>query len=700
MKNLLTILCCFFLLNLTAQDWKTFTNHKKVLDIQKEGNTLWIATSGGLLNWNLQTEAYYKLTTEDGLISNHINEIAIDAEGRKWLATRRGVSVIDGVNITSYNSDNGLYANDVNSVVIDSQGNKWFAVNGNFGLSAVSRIDSQGNWWTIPESIDFAPTCLAVDSSDNIYIGKNYQIAKYTSAGNWVAFSPQSSTDNIGYVVDALVDENQNLWAISSSGLFHIDVDGNKTKFDESDGFDNFPNSLYQDGNGTLWVGTHDGITKVNSDTTFTNLSLPEPVNAIFESDENIWLGTPNDVSLFDGTTTTGKLSTEIDLVGNLVRGLDISNDGSVWMGTEKGISKYASNSSWTQFNKSDGLACNIGFSLMATSNDEIIISHSTNCNGVSFIDINTGEASFLQNDTFHFTLSLNEDLNENIWLGYYAPPIFDSKYAAKVSPNGDIKFYDFTTVLSNTSNNKTTGIANHPNGDVYFSTRWGIYYVDTNDELHLFKMESASTIFIDNQENIWIGEGDYFAPNHSLEKFTPTGDHIVYQNSEINDFPINEIIEDDQQNIWIATGNGLFKLTPDSVFTRYSTLDGLADDNVTGIEFDANGEMWISTWNGVSTTADISTAISNVENKKVTLQLYPNPILTTATLDFDLEKNENVRVEIFNVAGQLLLTPFDGKRLTGNHQLEFNVASFPQGIYFCKIKIGGQSEVLKFVKM
>ena len=703
MKNLLTILGCFFLLNLTAQDWKTFTNHKKVLDIEKEGNTLWIATSGGLLNWNLQTESYYKLTTEDGLISNKINEIAIDADGKKWLATSRGVSVIDGVNITSYNSDNGLYANDVNSVVIDSQGNKWFAINGNFGQSAISRLDNQGSWWTIPESIGFAPTCLAIDSSDNIYIGTNYQIAKYTSTGNWVSFSPQSGVDNVGYVVDALVDENQNLWAISSGGLFHIDVNGNKTKFDESDGFDNFPNTLFQDGNGILWAGTHDGITRVNADTTFTNFTLAEQVNTIFESDENFWLGTPDDVSLFDGTTTVGKLVTEIDLGGNIVAGLDIANDGSIWMGSEKSISKFSNNQGWKNFGADDGLPCYLATNIFATSNNEIVALHRNGCQGTSFIDVTTESVNYIETDTFMNILSVNEDNFGNIWLGSYYP-VIDHKFASKISPDGSILQFDFTEVHPDVSNNKTTGVAIHPNGDVYFSSRVGIYRVDTNDELHLFKLESAFTIFIDSQENIWFAEGDYFTGGHSVEKYTSSGDHITYPDldftSSSNRYIIYEIIEDAQQNIWVATENGLYKLSPDEELTRYSTLDGLADNHVTGIAFDANGEMWISTKNGVSTTASTTVATSNLENITIQLQLYPNPTFTTATLEFDLEKNENVQVEIYNVAGQLLLTPFYGKKITGNHQVEFDVADFSQGLYFCKIRIGGQSQVLKFVKM
>jgi len=142
MKNLLIVPCCFFLINLTAQDWKTFTYNKEVLDIEKEGSTLWIATSGGLLEWDLPTGTYTKLSTVDGLISNRINQIAVDVDGRKWLATGRGVLVIDGTNITSYDVEGGLYADEVNSLVIDSEGNKWFGTKNEFGHSGITKVNS------------------------------------------------------------------------------------------------------------------------------------------------------------------------------------------------------------------------------------------------------------------------------------------------------------------------------------------------------------------------------------------------------------------------------------------------------------------------------------------------------------------------------------------------------------------------------
>ena len=140
--------------------------------------------------------------------------------------------------------------------------------------------------------------------------------------------------------------------------------------------------------------------------------------------------------------------------------------------------------------------------------------------------------------------------------------------------------------------------------------------------------------------------------------------------------------------------------MSSSQVFTRYSTLDGLADNDVTGIEFDTDGSMWISTRNGVSTTADISTTITNLKNEKEAFNLYPNPTLATVTLEFEMQKSGNVKIEVYNVTGQLLLIPFDGEREIGNCQEVFDMADFSQGIYFCKIEIDGQTKIIKFVKI
>ena len=277
MKNLLTILGCFFLINLTAQDWKTFTNHKEVLDIEKEGNTLWIATSGGLLEWDLQTETYYKFTTGDGLISNDIHTIAIDSEGRKWMATARGVSVYDGVSFINYTMADGLSSNYVFSLAIDSQDNKWLLTRKeNIDETVLAKIDNQGVLSTISESQYFSLDKLVIDAADNVYMAQYQRIVKYSFDGIWSDFVPVTN-DGVGHVLEMTVDENQELWTVSGYGLFHIDSNGNKTKYTNADGFNGYLRSIFIDSNQTKWIGTTVGFSKVNSDNTCLLYTSPSP---------------------------------------------------------------------------------------------------------------------------------------------------------------------------------------------------------------------------------------------------------------------------------------------------------------------------------------------------------------------------------------------------------------------------------------
>ena len=75
-------------------------------------------------------------TTADGLASNYVHAIAIDAEGNKWFGTSSywdgekriggGISKFNGTNWTTYDTLDGLASNDVRSIAIDAEGNKWF----------------------------------------------------------------------------------------------------------------------------------------------------------------------------------------------------------------------------------------------------------------------------------------------------------------------------------------------------------------------------------------------------------------------------------------------------------------------------------------------------------------------------------------------------------------------------------------------
>ncbi len=83
------------------------------------------------------------------------------------------------------------------------------------------------------------------------------------------------------------------------------------------------------------------------------------------------------------------------------------------------------------------------------------------------------------------------------------------------------------------------------------------------------------------------------------------------FYESSNSKFPVGAIVnqhsieEDADGNIWVATSAGLIKIDGGNVsdstaWSIYTTADGLPDNNITGITFDAGNNLWCSTSNGI----------------------------------------------------------------------------------------------------
>ena len=72
--------------------WRGYTNGTRVRDVAVEGNTLWAATEGGVVRWDMASGNYVQYTTADGLAGNDVLAVAVDAAGHKWFGTNGGVS--------------------------------------------------------------------------------------------------------------------------------------------------------------------------------------------------------------------------------------------------------------------------------------------------------------------------------------------------------------------------------------------------------------------------------------------------------------------------------------------------------------------------------------------------------------------------------------------------------------------------------
>ncbi len=68
--------------------------------------------------------------------------------------------------------------------------------------------------------------------------------------------------------------------------------------------------------------------------------------------------------------------------------------------------------------------------------------------------------------------------------------------------------------------------------------------------------------------------------------------------------------------------------------------------------------------------------------------QNYPNPFNATTNIGFNLSKDENTTLKIYNLSGQLVETLVDEQLKAGKYNIEWNASMYASGVYFYKLTI------------
>jgi photosystem II stability/assembly factor-like uncharacterized protein len=84
--------------------------------------------------------------------------------------------------------------------------------------------------------------------------------------------------------------------------------------------------------------------------------------------------------------------------------------------------------------------------------------------------------------------------------------------------------------------------------------------------------------------------------------------------------------------------------------------------------------------------------------NSYVLEQCYPNPFNPTTTIGFGLQNKSIVKITILNAIGEEVAVVLNEEREAGFHQVEFNAANLPSGVYFYQLKAGEFIETKKML--
>lgn len=184
-----------------------------------------------------QTNAavFHHLTVEDGLTDGNIRAITQDKNGFIWIGTQSGLNRYDGYTIKTYQKK----FRDVNSLSDDLITDLQFTADNKLWIATASGLtiydtekDTFIRWHhkeNDPQSIlsDFVRGVVS-DTYGNVWIATERRITRYSTITNRFIHFPALDEPPLSSLFDIALDNNNDLWITTRSGLFLIKQNSEK----------------------------------------------------------------------------------------------------------------------------------------------------------------------------------------------------------------------------------------------------------------------------------------------------------------------------------------------------------------------------------------------------------------------------------------------------------------------------------------
>ncbi|MCU0378990.1 MAG: SpoIIE family protein phosphatase [Bacteroidales bacterium] len=311
--------------------------------------------------------------SSNGLNSLHPLCMLEDKEKNILVADRdAGLFIYKGDHLTSYNAPQFLQSNDVSSIAQDQTGRYWFGTRE--GLSIYDPEENEGG------STDLAGLPASLQ-------GKQINIIKPDNDGDvwivtaedevfWYDLKKKSCRFDLDLnaklhslrIAAIETDGHGNLWIGTHKALLSWNATTRESNtYTEGHGLTgNNITSLFTDSNGFLWVGTEErnGLTKLHPGRSiFTPVEFGSDVrpNAIAETpDGTIWVGTIDGLYGLRADTVWKRLTETDGLLMNSINLLQSDGAGNLYIGTNLGLNRYDTStgkiSSFTEKNGFTGI--------------------------------------------------------------------------------------------------------------------------------------------------------------------------------------------------------------------------------------------------------------------------------------------------------------------------------------------------------
>jgi signal transduction histidine kinase/ligand-binding sensor domain-containing protein/DNA-binding response OmpR family regulator len=591
--------------NYTTEDGLSNSRVRAFLQ-DKDGFT-WVGTAAGLNRFDGYRFTVFEASGKpeaDGLYHSGVLALLEDQLGHLWVGTKSGLQLMNRQQEQFFPSPSSTRSpfqpiGQVMKLLESSEGDVWVgAVNGLFRISQLERVDQQSELEKALQKGAFQLTAHALEGTQNriwsleedrdgrIWVGTNAGLTCFDLKKQQFIPLPLLPTEANEAVFSAPVHalefgKEQQLWIGTEQGLYKLDIQsGQCQKYPVKIGVpgflqNEFVTELEEDDKGRLWVGTDGG-----------GLSQLDPSNGRFVHYRHV-------------------LSDPSSIADNNVEALYLDPHQGIWVGTHKGVSYY-------NMNRKAFQALQAGQGENAISPGAIEAACVTadgrywlgiDDGGINIYDPKNGKITYLsvQNGNLidNDVVALMEDRNNNIWIGSWGGGL------SILNPDGQIRHLLREEQLPE--------FIRDPFVWTFLEDEHGNIWIGTvNNGLVKYQPKDASfTLFREKVPGSWVKDiaqdkqGKlWFLTNEGLFEYdtkNQQAQHVDLPGLNSNNATISLLYPGEDGSLWLGMQQGLVSYHPKGELKIWDQSHGMADSWVKSIAEDAAGQLWLGTGKGIS---------------------------------------------------------------------------------------------------
>lgn len=574
--------------------------------VQDRRGFMWFGTKDGLNRYDGYSFRIFKHDPADStsISDNFVTRLYEDTQGRLWVGTQNGgINLYDRTHETFYrvfthpNAPKGIHSHNINDIAEDHSGNIWFATNGN----GLLRISSRANFEnTLQESISLSflsirrepdnsktlnsdiVSSLHCDSRGILWIGTRdgglqlLDVRSTESIEQGFYLHPENKNRNVVEEVQSIIEDRQgNVWLGHRLGVSKFSPTLGSFSYYQLPVY--FVRAICEDISGTLWLGTY-GQTLLFKQIEGRYIHQPAPfdlqpsvgvIDIYSDRDGGTWFGSNGGGVFYHHpkfnrfASYTAALSDANGWPGYSVRSLFEDTQGRWWVGSYGGL--YVSNPSQTKFHRE------LPIFVRAMTQDS---------RGVFWL--------------------------ASEWLGEYDPTTKQlTRYLHNSNDSSSIRNNTVSGVLLDRSG--TLWVVTEATLSKFNHRRKSFTHYPFGTTLGFIADDPVPVgMYQDHEDNIWLAtEQGLFRFNQRTSEFTryvsePGRKHGLSYSVTRSICP--DPVEP-RKFLWIGTaGGGLNRLNLETgEFIAFTEKDGLPNNVVYGVLGDRNGNLWLSTNQGVA---------------------------------------------------------------------------------------------------